>query len=100
MTQANEPTTQGNGWIIYSAIMLIVVGFSSIANAIWAWRYSDTVADVVVFEDDLAVWGWIFMIFGVVMIVAGLGVFNRAQWARWTGIVVICVGVYLITRSA
>ena len=85
---ATRETTKGSGWLTYSGIMLVLIGAVSILDAIWAFRYDDTVADLVFFEDNLAAWGWIWLIVGIVLIAAGVGIFNRAQWARWTGIVV------------
>ena len=92
MTSA-ESAREGSGWLVYSGIMLIVVGAVSVIDAIWAFRYSDTVVDLVFFENDLAVWAWIWLILGVVLIAAGSQVFNRAQWARWVGIVAAAVAI-------
>jgi hypothetical protein len=80
-------TTKGSGWLTYSGIVMILVGVIGIFDAIWAFRYSDTVADLVFFENNLSAWGWIWLIVGVLLITAGVGVFNRAQWARWTGVI-------------
>ena len=79
---------KGTGWITFAGIVLIIVGVVSIFDGIWAFRYDDTVAAVIFFEDNLTAWGWIWLILGVVILVAGFGVFSRQQWARWTGIVV------------
>ena len=83
----------GSGWLTYSGIMLIVVGVVSVFDAIWAFRYSDTVADLIFFENDLAVWGWVWLIIGIVLITAGSQVFNRAQWARWVGIIAASLAI-------
>ena len=34
-------------------------------------------------------WGWVLLILGVVVLVAGFGVFTGATWARWLGIVMV-----------
>lgn len=65
----------------------------SVIDAIWAFRYSDTVVDLVVFENDLAVWGWTWLILGVLLIAVGSQVFSRAPWARWVGIVVAAIAI-------
>jgi hypothetical protein len=82
-----DASTKGSGWVTYAGIMIVVAGFVSILDAIWAFRYDDTLADLVLFEDDLAVWGWIWLILGVLLLVAGFGIFSGETWARWTGIV-------------
>ena len=89
----SETVREGSGWLVYSGVMLIIVGVVSVFDAIWAFRYSDTVADLIFFENDLAVWGWIWLIIGIVLISAGAQVFNRAQWARWLGVVAASVAI-------
>lgn len=79
--------TKGTGWVTYSGIMLIVAGFGALIDAIWAFRYDDTLAALVIFEDNLTMWGVIWLIVGAVLIAAGFGVFNAQPWARVTGIV-------------
>jgi membrane protein implicated in regulation of membrane protease activity len=41
----------------------------------------------VLFENDLESWGWVWLVVGVVLILAGFAVISGAQWARWVGIV-------------
>ena len=78
---------RGTGWVTYSGIMLIVAGAIAVIDAIWAFRYNDTLADLWLFENNLEVWGVIWLILGAVLIAAGFGVFRAESWARWTGIV-------------
>ncbi|MGI9622689.1 MAG: DUF7144 family membrane protein [Acidimicrobiales bacterium] len=87
--------TKGSGWITYSGILLVVAGVISILDAIWAFRYNDTVADLVLFESNLEVWGVFWLIVGVVLLAAGFGVFQGEQWARWTGIVASSIAIWL-----
>ena len=88
-----ETDTKGTGWVTYSGIMLIVAGAAALVDSIWAFRYDDTVADLVLFEDNLAVWGWIWLVVGVLLIAAGFAVFNAAPWARLVGIVFASVAI-------
>ena len=82
-----DESTKGSGWLTYSGILLIIAGAVSIVDAIWAFRYDDTIVDLVLLEENLAAWGVIWLIVGVVLIAAGFGVMQKQQWARWTGIV-------------
>jgi hypothetical protein len=83
----NDQAVRGTGWVTYAGILLIVAGVVAIVDAIWAFRYNDSVADLVLFEDNIEVWGVIWLIVGVVLLAAGYGVFSAQQWARWTGII-------------
>ena len=77
-----------SGWATYAAIMLFGGGIVGIVNGVWALRYDGRVADLVVGERNLAVWGVVALIGGAAMLVAGIGVFNGSSWARWSGIAI------------
>jgi hypothetical protein len=47
--------------------------------------YVLTPQQIIVF--DLTTWGWITLIWGVIVFVAGAGLLSGAGWARWTAIV-------------
>jgi predicted membrane metal-binding protein len=42
---------------------------------------------------NLTTWGWIMMIWGVVLLLAGFGLLSGATWARWFAIVVASLNV-------
>ena len=88
------------GWILFAAIVLLMVGGMDILQGL-----------VAVFEDeyvvatrkglaiiDVTTWGWITLLWGVLLIVAGLGLLGGAGWARWLAIV--GVGVNAIQQVA
>ena len=37
---------------------------------------------------DTKTWGWITLIWGIIILLAGFGLLSRAGWARWFAIVV------------
>ena len=80
-------SAKGTGWVTFAGIMVVVGGAASILDAIWAFRYDNTVVDLVFFEDSLTAWGWIWLILGVLLIIAGFGIFRGEPWAQYTGIV-------------
>lgn len=81
------------GWATYAAIMLFGGGIVGIVNAVWAFRYHDHRADLVIAEKNLALWGVFSLVVGVVALAAGIGVFYGRTWARWTGIAVSVVAI-------
>ena len=87
-----EGTWQQAGWATYSAIMLFGGGLVGIVNGTWALRYDDRVADLVLAEKDLALWGIGALIGGIAMLATSIGVFNGKQWARWAGILLAVLG--------
>jgi hypothetical protein len=81
----------GEGWLLFSAVILVTGGVIRIFDAFWAFDkgedFDDTV-ETVLFDNDLTAYGWVWLIMGLLLIAAGFAVLNGAQWARWFGIIV------------
>jgi len=43
---------------------------------------------------DLTAWGWILMLWGVLLVLAGLGLAAGQGWARWFTIVVVALNFF------
>ena len=88
---------KGGTWIVFAGIMLILAGVNTFLNGLWALSASrqieDSFRDQLLFSDkNLDTWGWIYVIVGVLVALAGIAIFGRAQWARWVGIVAASIG--------
>ena len=96
-----EPTTKrGTGWIVFAGIMLALAGGVMFINGLWALKASTAIVNsfrgqLLFSDNDLDTWGWIYVIVGLVIFVAGFCVFLRMQWARWVGIVAAMVQAFL-----
>ncbi len=77
---------EGYGWIIFSGIMLVLVGLLDIVNGIRAIGAQDTTFDAIFWDNNIEAWGWFYLIVGIVLFVAGWAIFGRAQWAVMVGI--------------
>ena len=86
----------GTGWLVFSGIMLILLGFGGILDGIWALDNDKQPVDTFLFENDLGTWGVIYLVGGIIVALAGFAVMARAQWARYLGIFV--AAVYVIVR--
>jgi hypothetical protein len=81
---------RGTGWLTFAATLLIVSGIFKVLDALWAFKYDDEVDEqvqTIVFERDLSSWGVVWLVVGIVLILAGAAVITGAEWARWVGIV-------------
>jgi hypothetical protein len=95
-----EPTRRGTGWIIFAGIMMIIAGANMFINGAWALNASTAVANTfkgqLLFSDtNLDTWGWIYVIVGGVVLLAGIFVFLRQRWAVMVGILAATVQAVL-----
>jgi len=83
---------RGSGWIGFAGIMLIIVGALNIVNGLWALDHKATVP-ALLYEDKLETWGWIVLIWGIIVVLAGFLVFSRNQFGRWIGIIAASIAM-------
>jgi hypothetical protein len=78
------------GWTIYAAVWMWILGFFH-AMAGFVGIVEDeiyvTTPDYV-FQLDVTTWGWIHLILGIVVLLAGFAVFNGSVWARTVGVII------------
>jgi hypothetical protein len=91
-------STRGSmaGWIGFAAIVLVIIGGIDFFQGL-----------IAIFEDeyfvvtqsgflvvDLTAWGWVMLIWGALLVVAGLALGAGQGWARWFAIVVVSLNVF------
>ncbi len=89
MDTTQQPSGWAAGWSVFAAIMLVIVGvFASIAG-IEAIAGDDKilVTQEYVFKFDTTTWGWIHLILGIVLVLAGIGIFSGNVLARTVGVI-------------
>jgi hypothetical protein len=76
------------GFVVFAGLMLMLVGsfhaFTGLA-AIFENEFF-VVGPNYLYELDVTAWGWLHLIYGVIVVAAGFGIFNGATWARVVGI--------------
>jgi hypothetical protein len=83
------------GWIGFAGTLMLIIGSIDFFQGL-----------VALFEDeyfvvtrsgflvvDLTAWGWIMVIWGVLLVLAGLGLLAGQAWARWFAIVVVSLNI-------
>jgi len=79
----------GQGWVLFAAIMLGLLGIWNFFEGIAAISSAHVfVGDAHYVFSDLKTWGWIITILGVFQIIASVSLLSGSEWARWFGIVV------------
>ncbi|AXE80395.1 DUF7144 family membrane protein [Streptomyces atratus] len=88
---SHAPTS---GTTLLAAVLLILGGAMAICEGIAAIT-KDRVFVVTrhyVFEFSLTGWGWVHLLLGIALVLAGCAVFSGALWARFFGVAVAGLG--------
>jgi hypothetical protein len=84
------------GWIGFAGILMVLLGGLSVFQGLIALLednyYVVTPSGYLLF--DVTGWGWIMLIWGIVLALVGLALLNGASWARWTAIVFVSINVF------
>ena len=81
------------GFIVFAGVAMVMIGAFHALQGLVALFNDDfyVVGQKWIFEFDLTTWGWIHLIIGIGIAVAGFFVLNGAVWARVVGIGVAVV---------
>ncbi len=81
--------SHGEGWVIFAGIIIMIAGTLNFIYGIAAIANSHFyVANTNYVVGDLKAWGWAVMLLGVLQFCVALGIWVRAGWARWAGVLV------------
>jgi len=85
----------GSGLTLFAAAMMIVAGIWH-ALAGLAALFRDEVyvfTPDYIYSFDLTAWGWIHLLLGIAVVIAGFAVMRGAMWARVLGIALACLSL-------
>lgn len=85
------------GWSAFAGIMLIVIGVMDFFQGLVALLNNEfyVVGREWVFEFDITAWGWIHLILGVVLILAGAGIFSGNVAGRTVGVIMAASAIII-----
>jgi hypothetical protein len=85
----------GYGWKMFAGIMVILVGVFNVIDGLRAITSANQVKShfpngtvELPLTDNLKVWGWVILVIGVVMILAGFLIFGGNMFGRIVGIAI------------
>jgi hypothetical protein len=83
-----EPPGWAIGFIVFAAVMMMMTGaFQALAGLVAIFENEFYVATRnYLFQFDATSWGWIHLIVGVIVALAGFALLSGATWARVVGI--------------
>ncbi|GGR08085.1 hypothetical protein WEB32_02900 [Streptomyces netropsis] len=84
-----------SGWTAFAAILMVFGGLMAIFQGISAIAKDNVfvVTREYAFQFNLTGWGWIHLILGIVIMLAGFALFKGAMWARVVGVVLAGLGM-------
>lgn len=95
MSTDSKTTAWAAGWTIFAAVWMWMLG----AFHFFAGFAAIAEDEVIVVTPnyfvglDLTAWGWIHLVLGLLVLVAGFGLFAGATWAQVTGITVVFISM-------
>ena len=98
--KASDYSGVASGFAVFAAIVMILLGFfQAIAGAVALFNRDFYVAgEKWVFQFSTTTWGWIHLILGIVVLLAGFGIYRGAVWARTVG--VLLAGIVAVVSFA
>lgn len=85
----------GEGWLVFAGIILMVAGVMRFFDALWAFHYHGALPENLenaLFGHSLSTYGWLWLGVSAVLFFSGFAVMLRSQVARWVGIVAGALG--------
>jgi hypothetical protein len=85
----------GQGWLYFAGVILIIAGVMRFFDAIWAFSYHGVLPENfegAIFGHSLKTYGWVYLIVAIILFLSGLGVMVRSQAARWIGVIAAVIG--------
>jgi hypothetical protein len=90
---SDRPSAWAVGYTTFAGVMLVMIGFFQGIAGLVALVNDEfyVVTKEWVFQFDTTTWGWIHLIVGIVVLLAGFGIFSGNVLARTVGVFVALV---------
>lgn len=91
MTSQQDVSGWAVGWTAFAAILMIIMGFFHSIAGLVAILEDDLIVLTpnYIFQFDVSTWGWIHLIAGIIVLLAGFYLFTGAVWARVIGVIIV-----------
>ncbi len=95
-SSTRRPRVLVTGGVVFAATLMIFGGAMAIIEGISAIAKDDLFVNTrnYTLKFDTTQWGWIHLIVGIVVVLAGFYLFTGSNWARWVGILVAAVSMF------
>jgi hypothetical protein len=94
---SQEVSVRGTVGAVFAGILLIIAGglwmLQGLAGIVKGTSYIESANYWI--TTSASTWGWIHLVGGIIALAAGFGVFSGAAWARWLGIIIAAISVFV-----
>ncbi len=82
-----------SGWIVFAGFVLLIVGVMDMLQGFFGILEDEYVVATTkgLAIVDVTAWGWITLLWGGLLLLAGLGLLAGSGWARWLAIIGVAV---------
>ena len=81
-------STTWAGWVAFAGVLMVIIGaldfFEGLIAIIRDDYYVLSKGQLIVF--DLTTWGWVTLVWGLIVVLAGFGLLSGRNWGRWLAI--------------
>lgn len=102
MTQVQQPTHSRSraavGFTVFASVMMLTIGTFQVFAGMTALINDEffVVTEEWVFQLDVTTWGWIHLILGALIFVAGMALYSGLVWARTIGVILAVVSAVIM----
>jgi hypothetical protein len=97
MNTKPAPSGAAVGLTLFAAVLMIMIGVFQAIQGLVA-LFNDTfyvVGEEWIFQFDVTTWGWVHLLFGILVALAGVFVLQGAVWARTIGVILAALSALL-----
>ena len=80
-----------SGWVGFAGLLMVIMGILNFFEGLIAIVRDEYFLihgnQLVVF--DTTTWGWLTLLWGIAILLTGVGLLGRSGWARWVAIVLV-----------
>ena len=98
MSTDSYRSSAASGWVVFAAAVMVTIGAVNIIQGLAALLKETTYVipggeDALLVTTNFDTWGWALIIWGTIVVLAGLALFAAKGWARWFAIVAIIINM-------
>src|SRR4051812_37555458 len=83
------------GWVLFAGILLMIAGGLNFINGLQALNNKEYFVPNRIIYDNLTFWGWVFVIYGIVQLFAGIAAVGGRISGNYVGVLVAGCAVVL-----